>query len=76
MIPDPSYVKTDDGVHIAYKVIGDGPTDILWPEPFTSVLEHMEQIPQLASFVQRLGASHRLIAFDPRGGRPLGPCSG
>jgi class 3 adenylate cyclase len=67
VIPDPSYVKTDDGVHIAYKVIGDGPTDILWPEPFTSVLEHMEQIPQLASFVQRLGASHRLIAFDPRG---------
>jgi class 3 adenylate cyclase/pimeloyl-ACP methyl ester carboxylesterase len=67
VIPDPQYAKSDDGLHIAYKVIGDGPTDLLWPEPFTSVLEHMEQIPQLASFVQRLGSTHRLIAFDPRG---------
>ena len=66
-MPDPRYIKTEDGVHIAYKVIGDGPTDILWPEPFTSVLEHMEQIPQLASFVQRLSSTHRMIAFDPRG---------
>ena len=67
VIPDPKYAKTPDGVHIAYKVIGDGPIDLLWPEPFTSLLEHMSQIPPLARFVHRLGSSYRLIAFDPRG---------
>jgi class 3 adenylate cyclase len=67
VIPDPTYIKTRDGVHVAYKLIGDGPLDLIWPEPVTSVLEHMEKIPALTRLVQRLAVSFRLIAFDPRG---------
>ena len=29
-IPDPRYVKTEDGAYIAYQVVGDGPVDIAW----------------------------------------------
>ena len=29
-IPDPQYLKTQDGVYIAYQVMGDGPVDIAW----------------------------------------------
>ena len=62
VIPDPSYVKTPDGVHIAYKVIGNGPLDLIWPEPCTSVLEHIERFPPLTRFVERI-ASVELNAF-------------
>ena len=33
-IPDPRYVKTDDGAYIAYQVVGDGPVDIAWQFDF------------------------------------------
>ena len=29
-VPETRYALTDDGVHIAYHVVGDGPVDILW----------------------------------------------
>jgi len=29
-IPDPEYLKTDDGALIAYQVVGHGPVDIAW----------------------------------------------
>jgi class 3 adenylate cyclase len=67
VIPDPRYVKTPDGVHIAYRVIGDHGLDLVWPEPFTSLLEHIERFPPLLEFMERLGSSFRVIAFDPRG---------
>jgi class 3 adenylate cyclase len=67
MIPDPQYVQTPDGVHIAYKVIGRGGLDLVWPEPFTSLLEHMEKFPPLMEFIERLASSFRVVAFDPRG---------
>ena len=28
MIPETRYVKTPDGVYIAYQVVGDGPVDV------------------------------------------------
>ena len=30
MIPETRYVKTPDGVYIAYQVMGEGPVDIVW----------------------------------------------
>jgi len=29
LVPDIRYARTTDGVHIAYQVTGDGPTDVL-----------------------------------------------
>ena len=33
-VPDPRYVKTEDGAYIAYQVVGDGPVDIAWQFDF------------------------------------------
>jgi class 3 adenylate cyclase len=67
VIPDPQYVRTPDGVHIAYKVFGEGGLDLVWPEPFTSLLEHIERFPPLLEFVERLASSFRVVIVDPRG---------
>jgi class 3 adenylate cyclase len=67
VIPDPQYVKASDGVHIAYKVFGEGGLDLLWPEPFTSLLEHVERFPPLMEFLERLASSFRVVMLDPRG---------
>ena len=64
---EPRYAKTDDGLHIAYCVIGDGALDIVYPEPFTLILEYMPKLPPMARFVERLGSLGRLILLDPRG---------
>jgi pimeloyl-ACP methyl ester carboxylesterase len=67
VIPDPRYARTPDGVHIAFKMIGDRGLDLIWPEPFTSLLEHIEKFPPLLRFVERLASTFRVIAVDPRG---------
>ncbi len=34
--PSIRYAKTNDGLHIAYQVVGDGPLDLVYaPGPFT-----------------------------------------
>ena len=33
-VPDPRYVKTEDGAYIAYQVVGDGPVDFAWQFDF------------------------------------------
>jgi hypothetical protein len=38
-LPTPHYARTDDGVHIAYTVVGDGPIDLLLTPGFVSHLE-------------------------------------
>jgi class 3 adenylate cyclase len=67
MIPDVRYAKTPEGVHIAYQVVGDGPTDLVWPGPGYSNIEYLWRLPTVARFLRRLGSITRLITFDPRG---------
>ena len=38
-MPETRYALADDGVHIAYHVVGDGPVDILWIHSFNGGLE-------------------------------------
>ena len=40
MIPETRYAKTADGVHIAYQVLGAGPTDVMTVGAYFSNLEH------------------------------------
>ena len=67
MTPQTRYAKAADGVHIAYQVVGGGPTDMVFVMGWTSNIEAMWEEPLLARFLTRLGTISRLILFDKRG---------
>ena len=54
------------GVHIAYRVFGDGPVDLVLVPAFTSHLEQNHEWPGLVGWNQRLASFSRLIVFDKR----------
>jgi class 3 adenylate cyclase len=54
-------------VHIAYQVIGDGPTDILFVDTWVHHVEAVWDFPDFARFLRRLSSIGRLIHFDRRG---------
>lgn len=64
--PQTHYVKTADGVHIAYQVIGDGP-DLLHSVGAWWHLDYQWEIPDMRRRLERLARSHRVILFDKRG---------
>ncbi|MGA9162030.1 MAG: adenylate/guanylate cyclase domain-containing protein [Actinomycetota bacterium] len=66
-VPEVRYAKTPQGVHIAYQVVGDGPTDLVMPGPGYSNIDHNWRFPPVGRFLRRLGSITRLIVFDPRG---------
>ena len=55
------------GVAIAYQVVGEGETDLLFVPGWVSNLVYSWEIPQLRAFYERLAESFRLILFDKRG---------
>jgi pimeloyl-ACP methyl ester carboxylesterase len=65
-MPTPQYAVTDDGVHIAYTVVGDGPMDLVFVPGFVSHLEWWFE-PVVLRWTQRLASFSRLILFDKRG---------
>jgi len=60
------YAKTEDGVHIAYRVVSDGPIDLVLISWLTNV-ERIWEWPAAARFLRRLASSSRLIILDRRG---------
>jgi DNA-binding SARP family transcriptional activator/pimeloyl-ACP methyl ester carboxylesterase len=60
------YAVADDGVHVAYQVFGDGPTDVLIVPGFVCHLDLWSE-PPVAELVRRLASCHRLIILDRRG---------
>lgn len=52
---------------IAYRVVGNGPFDLLWIPGFVSNVELAWEEPLLARFLSRLASFSRLIVFDKRG---------
>jgi len=57
----------NDGVHIAYTVVGDGPVDVVYTPGIWSNLDVMWEEPRWARFLDRLASFSRLIVFDMRG---------
>src|SRR5947209_577761 len=55
------------GVAIAYQVIGEGETDLVFVPDYVSNLVYNWELPFHRLFFERLGASFRLILFDKRG---------
>lgn len=65
-IPDPQYVKTDDGVHIGYQVFGDGP-DLVLNEGWMGNVDANWDLPEYPDYLRALARRFRLIVFDRRG---------
>ncbi len=60
------YTRSGD-VHIAYRVIGSGPIDIVLINGFVSHVEVALEEPEVVDFLSRLGEFARVILFDKRG---------
>jgi class 3 adenylate cyclase len=64
--PQTRYAKSG-GVNIAYQVVGDGPTDLVYVPGWVSHVELSWELPDLAHCFDRLASFSRLILFDKRG---------
>jgi pimeloyl-ACP methyl ester carboxylesterase len=64
--PDIKYAKNGD-VHIAYRVLGDGPRDIVLVPGTISHVELLWEVPTNRYLLQRLTSFARVIVFDKRG---------
>ncbi len=65
--PKTRYAKAEDGAHIAYQVVGDGPIDLIFIPWWWNHLESQWHDPLIAHFLDRLASFSRLILFDMRG---------
>ena len=63
---DIRYVRSG-GVAIAYQVVGDGDTDLVYVPDFMSNLVYAWEYPRWRDFYRLLAGSFRLILFDKRG---------
>jgi class 3 adenylate cyclase len=66
-IPDTRYAKTDDGAHIAFQVLGDGPLDLVFMGEGAIHLELVAEFPAYDRVFRRLASFSRLLLFEPRG---------
>ena len=65
--PQTRYARADDGAHIAYQVVGDGPIDLIFIPWWWNHLESQWDDPLISHFLDRLAGFSRLILFDMRG---------
>ena len=63
---DIRYVRSG-GVAIAYQIVGDGGTDLVYVPDFMSNLVYAWEYPRWRDFYRLLAGSFRLILFDKRG---------
>ena len=64
--PDTKYVAIGDA-DVAYQVLGEGPSDLLFFNGLGSNVEMAWEDPVIADFLRRLALLRRLIFFDRRG---------
>jgi pimeloyl-ACP methyl ester carboxylesterase len=61
-----TYAKHGE-VSVAYRVVGDGPADLLMVPGLISHLDLFWSLPEIAAMYRRLGSFSRFIAFDKPG---------
>ena len=66
MIPETLYAQSK-GADIAYRVLGEGPRDIVLSMGFMSHLDLYWELPENVEFLEHLAALGRVIIFDKRG---------
>lgn len=67
MVPETRFARTTDRTHVAYKVSGDGPIDILVMRAWSSNIENDWRDPVLGGILRRLGSIGRVVQLDRRG---------
>jgi len=67
VIPETRYARTSDRTHVAYKVSGDGPIDILIMRAWYSNVENEWREPVFSGIMRRLGSIGRVVHLDRRG---------
>ena len=67
MTPVTRSVQSEDGLRLAYQVVGDGASDLLFVNAWFTDLELQWQEPGLAAFLDRLTSFSRVILVDKRG---------
>jgi pimeloyl-ACP methyl ester carboxylesterase len=65
--PEIRYVRTPDGVYIAYQSFGVGALDIVYLPGFITHLEINWEDPDYAAFLRGLASFARVVAIDRRG---------
>ena len=65
--PKVHYATAEDGAHIAYQVVGDGPHDLVFIPGWVSNLELAWENPIQVHLYERLASFSRLILLDKRG---------
>ena len=66
-VPETRYAIAEDGIHIAYHVVGDGPVDVLWLHSFNGGLERQWEHPLIPLLTEKLNTFARVIRHDMRG---------
>lgn len=67
MRPQTHYLKTQDGVYIAYQTVGDGPVDLVWQWEWLGNVDTIWEYRTLAEWFKGLASFSRLILHDRRG---------
>jgi len=65
--PPTRYALTREGVCIAYKVLGEGPHDLIFSPGWVTNLEVLWEWPACAAFFDRLARRCRLVVYDKQG---------
>jgi class 3 adenylate cyclase len=65
--PATKYAKADDGVYLAYQVVGDGEVVFVGAPPIISNVEVIWEDPEANHFLATVGSFCRFIHYDKRG---------
>jgi len=65
-VTDVRFTRSGD-VDVAYRVVGDGPVDLVYVQGFITHLEVYWELPAFRRYCERLAEFTRLILFDKRG---------
>jgi pimeloyl-ACP methyl ester carboxylesterase len=65
-LPETRYAR-NDGLHVAYQLVGDGPVDVVLLTQWFSNIDSQWDVPPLAAFIRRLARFGRVLTFDKRG---------
>jgi class 3 adenylate cyclase len=61
------YATTEDGVYIAYQVVGEGPVDVAWQSDYLSNVDVIWDTPIFGPLYRGIASFARLILHDRRG---------
>jgi pimeloyl-ACP methyl ester carboxylesterase len=61
------HVRTADNVDLAYRIIGDGPVDLIWSFNQLNDVEVIAEHPPILQFLDAMSGFARVVVYDRRG---------